>query len=32
MRWLQRYQQGETIAAIVASDAAALALREEGLG
>ena len=32
MRWLQRYQQGEPIAAIVASDAAALALREEGLG
>lgn len=32
MRWLQRHQQGEPIAAIVASDAAALALREQGLG
>lgn len=32
MRWLQRHQQGEAIAAIVASDAAALALREEALG
>lgn len=32
MRWLQRHQQGEPIAAIVASDAAALALREQALG
>ena len=32
MRWLQRHHAGEPIAAIVASDAAALALREEGLG
>jgi predicted glutamate--cysteine ligase len=32
MRWLQRHQQGEAIAAIVASDAAVLALREQALG
>jgi predicted glutamate--cysteine ligase len=32
MRWLQRHQQGEPIAAIVASDAAVLAQREQGLG
>jgi predicted glutamate--cysteine ligase len=32
MRWLQRHQNGEPIAAIVASDAAALALREQALG
>lgn len=32
MRWLQRHQQGEAIAAIVASDAALLALREQALG
>ena len=32
MRWLLRHQQGEPIAAIVASDAAALALREQALG
>ena len=32
MRWLQRHQHGEPIAAIVASDAAALALREQALG
>ena len=32
MRWLRRHQAGEAIAAIVASDAAALARREEALG
>ncbi|MFZ9271724.1 MAG: glutamate--cysteine ligase [Prochlorococcaceae cyanobacterium] len=32
MRWLARHQSGESIAAIVASDAAALAAREEALG
>ena len=32
MRWLARHSQGEPIAAIVASDAAALAAREEALG
>ncbi|MBM5799399.1 MAG: glutamate--cysteine ligase [Cyanobacteria bacterium K_DeepCast_35m_m2_023] len=32
MRWLRRHSAGESIAAIVASDAAALADREEALG
>ena len=32
MRWLRRHQSGESVAAIVASDAAALARREEALG
>ena len=32
MRWLARHRGGEAIADIVASDAAALALREEALG
>ncbi|MEB3235309.1 MAG: glutamate--cysteine ligase [Cyanobacteriota bacterium] len=32
MRWLQQHQNGESVAAIVASDAAALARREEALG
>ncbi len=32
MHWLRRHQAGESVAAIVASDAAALALREEALG
>ena len=32
MRWLTRAQHGESVAAIVASDAAALAQREEALG
>jgi predicted glutamate--cysteine ligase len=32
MRWLARHRNGETIAAIVASDAAAMAAREQALG
>jgi hypothetical protein len=31
MRWLQRHADGESVAAIVAGDAAALAQREEQL-